>query len=198
MARPRQFDRDQVLLQAIKVFCEKGFAAASTDELMQAMGLSRQSMYNTFGDKRQLYLEAMRAYQAHSIDDLVVRLNGEGTALQALENTLLSFASRAEREGTAGCMAVNAICEFGLEDAELNRLNEHAGQVLWTAFETTLRRAVEQRALAADTDIAGACGFLMATLTGMKVSAKGGMGAQALRAIARFAVNGLKMPAEAV
>ncbi|NWE37322.1 TetR/AcrR family transcriptional regulator, partial [Pseudomonas gingeri] len=49
MARPRAFDRDQVLREAIRVFCDKGFAAASTEELMQAMGLSRQSMYNTFG-----------------------------------------------------------------------------------------------------------------------------------------------------
>ena len=45
MARPRAFDRDQVLQHAIRVFCDKGFAAASTEELMQAMGLSRQSMY---------------------------------------------------------------------------------------------------------------------------------------------------------
>ena len=56
MPRPKEFDRDEALQAAIGVFCEKGYAAASTDELMRAMKISRQSMYDTFGDKRQLYL----------------------------------------------------------------------------------------------------------------------------------------------
>ncbi|WP_397448588.1 TetR/AcrR family transcriptional regulator [Pseudomonas sp. NA-150] len=191
MARPRQFDRDQALLQAIKVFCDKGFAAASTEELMNAMGLSRQSMYNAFGDKRQLYLHAMQQYQANSVSDLIWRLSKDATPLESLRNTLLSFASRAEREGTAGCMGVNAVCEFGLSDDEVNQLTDSSARTLRSALERTLRDAVEQQQIAAHTDIPGACIFLLSTLSGMKVSAKAGASVEQLQAIAGFAIQGL-------
>lgn len=191
MARPRQFDRDQALLQAIRVFCDKGYAAATTEALMAAMNLSRQSMYNAFGDKRQLYIEAMGQYQANSISDLIWRLSKDATPLESLLNTLLSFASRAEREGTAGCMGVNAICEFGVDDPQLNEMNESAGRTLRAAFERTLKQAVDERQIPADTHIAGACDFLMSTLNGMKVSAKGGASIQQLTAIARFSLQAL-------
>jgi len=71
MARPKEFDRDEALQKAIGVFCDKGYAAASTDELMRAMKISRQSMYDTFGDKRRLYLEAYRRYIAESINEQI-------------------------------------------------------------------------------------------------------------------------------
>ncbi|WP_155737462.1 TetR/AcrR family transcriptional regulator, partial [Agrobacterium tumefaciens] len=63
MARPREFDRDAALEKALRVFWSKGFAATSTDDLREAMGIGRQSLYGAFGDKRKLYLEALDAYQ---------------------------------------------------------------------------------------------------------------------------------------
>lgn len=195
MARPRAFDRDQVLREAIRVFCDKGFAAASTQELMQAMGLSRQSMYNTFGDKRQLYLLAMAEYQRTGVDDLIERLSQGPTPLQALHDTLQSFATRALREGTAGCMGVNAICEFGQEDVEVNHLTAHSAGRLHYAFEQTLEQAQQQGELAATTDLSGACDFLMATLSGMKIASKGGATVEQLERIAGFALRALSAKA---
>jgi len=192
MARPRAFDRDQVLQQAIRVFCDKGYAAASTEELMHAMGLSRQSMYNTFGDKRQLYLLAMAEYQRSSIDDLIERLNQGPTPLQAIQDTLNSFATRAARQGTAGCMGVNAVCEFGQEDVQVNQLSQQSAIRLRDAFEQNLRQALEQGELDANIDLGEACDFLMATLTGMKVSSKAGATVEQLESIAVFALRALR------
>src|SRR6202030_156629 len=63
MARPREFDREEALECATGVFWAKGYASTSTDELLAAMGIGRQSLYNTFQDKRALYLEALERYQ---------------------------------------------------------------------------------------------------------------------------------------
>lgn len=192
MARPRAFDHDQVLQQAIRVFCDKGFAAASTEQLMQAMGLSRQSMYNTFGDKRQLYLLAMDVYQRQAVDDLVDRLSQGPSALEALHSTLRAFATRPLREGTAGCMGVNAICEFGLADDEVNQITERSTHRLCEAFGQNLSRAIASHELPAETDVPGACDFLMATLSGMKVASKGGATVEQVERIALFAIRGLR------
>src|SRR6266404_1613927 len=96
MARPKEFDRDEALQKAIGVFCEKGYAAASTDELMRAMKISRQSMYDTFGDKRQLYLEAFRRYVADSVNEQIGYLEKSSSPLAGIEKMLLAFAKRTE------------------------------------------------------------------------------------------------------
>src|SRR6202521_6037369 len=104
MARTKEFDRDEALQKAIGVFCDKGYAAAPTDELMRAMKISRQSMYDTFGHKRQLYLEAFRRYVADSIDEQIGHLEKSSSPLAGIEKMLLAFATRAEREGSVGWM----------------------------------------------------------------------------------------------
>ena len=62
MARPREFDADTTLDGAIGVFRERGFEGASAEMLVKAMGIGRQSLYDTFGDKWQLYRSAVRRY----------------------------------------------------------------------------------------------------------------------------------------
>jgi TetR/AcrR family transcriptional repressor of nem operon len=67
MARPREFDREEALERATGVFWAKGYASTSTDDLLTAMGIGRQSLYNAFQDKRALYLEALIQMTMQSI-----------------------------------------------------------------------------------------------------------------------------------
>ena len=67
MARHKEFDLDTALTAAIHVFSQHGYEGTSTDDLLMAMKISRQSMYDTFGDKRRLYLEALERYNANSV-----------------------------------------------------------------------------------------------------------------------------------
>ena len=192
MPRPKEFDRDEALQAAIGVFCEKGYAAASTDELMRAMSISRQSMYDTFGDKRQLYLEAFRRYVADSIDEQIGYLEKSSSPLAGIEKMLLAFAARTERDGIVGCMGVNAICEFGRSDPEVTSLGDTEGTRLTAALERALRQAKTKKEIGKTLKESAAAQFLQATLSGMKVAAKAGADSQTLKSIARFALRGLK------
>jgi TetR/AcrR family transcriptional regulator, transcriptional repressor for nem operon len=192
MPRPKEFDRDEALQAAIGVFCEKGYAAASTDELMRAMKISRQSMYDTFGDKRQLYLEAFRRYVADSIDEQIGYLEKSSSPLTGIEKMLLAFAARTERDGIVGCMGVNAICEFGRSDPEVTSLGNTESTRLTAALEQALRQAKRKREISNTLKESGAAQFLQATLSGMKVAAKAGADSQTLKSIARFALRGLR------
>src|SRR6266481_8972767 len=188
MARPKEFDRDEALQKAIGVFCEKGYAAASTDELMRAMKISRQSMYDTFGDKRQLYLEAFRRYVADSINEQIGYLE-TSSPLAGIEKMLVAFATRTERDGIVGCMGVNAICEFGRSDPEVTSLGNTESTRLTAALEQALRQAKRKKEISKTLKESAAAQFLRATLSGMKIAAKAGADTRALKSIAHFALS---------
>ncbi len=82
--RPRAFIPSEVLDRVRTVFLEKGFAAASLDELAAASGLNRPSLYAAFGDKEELYIATLRFYGARSVEGLEAVLNGPGTIRQRL------------------------------------------------------------------------------------------------------------------
>jgi len=191
MARPKEFDRDEALQRAIGVFCTKGYAATSTDELMHAMKIGRQSMYDTYGDKRQLYLEAYRRYLADSIDEQISHLKASASPLAGIENMFLAFAARTEREGIIGCMGINAVCEFGLSDPEITALGNAEGARLITALEEALGQAKAKHEISKMVKEPTAALFLITTLSGIKVAAKAGTDRHALTSIAHFALRSL-------
>lgn len=77
--RPRSFDTAEVLDRVRVVFMDKGFAGASLDELAEAAGLNRPSLYAAFGDKEQLYIHTLRFYGDKSLVGLRAILGGKGT-----------------------------------------------------------------------------------------------------------------------
>ena len=76
--RPRGFEPDEVLQRVRAVFLEKGFAGASLDELAEAAGLNRPSLYAAFGDKEQLYIHTLRHYGQHGVAGIEAVFAGKG------------------------------------------------------------------------------------------------------------------------
>lgn len=192
MARHKEFDRDTALKAAITVFTEHGYEGTSTDALLSAMKISRQSMYDTFGDKRSLYLAALDRYNSDSVSALVADLQRDATPLKALEETLIAFASRPETEAGRGCLGVSAVCEFGRTDSEVSALTDKASRRLSSAIRTILEKSQGRGEVGTDVDPTEAVQFLGSTLSGMKVSARNGASPETLRGIARLAIRSLR------
>jgi AcrR family transcriptional regulator len=191
MARPREFDREEVLAEAIKVFADHGFGGTSTDALLKAMGISRQSMYDTFGDKRRLYLEALQRYSAGSVSEIIRSLNTGASPLKGLEAALVAFASRPKAEAALGCMGVSSTCEFGRSDPEVAVANDVSGRTLQAALERVIAEGKASGEVGSNVDVRTAAQFIGVTLSGMKVAARGGVSAGTLRDIARMAIRSL-------
>src|SRR5882724_11450078 len=102
MARPKEFDREEALRRAIPVFWEKGFAGTSTDDLVGAMGIGRQSLYDTFGNTRRLFLAALRTYNTGGISALLRKLRAGPTALAAIGLILVDVAEVHEKARSLG------------------------------------------------------------------------------------------------
>ncbi len=125
--RKRQFDRQEVVERAAKLFWEQGYEATGMTELVEHLGIGRQSLYNTFGDKRSLYLETLHFYF-----DGRVRLAREiferpGPRLERLGELLLAIVEADTACGHPGCLLGNTVAEFGARDSEIE---ETLGQFL--------------------------------------------------------------------
>lgn len=189
MARPPEFDRDEAIASAIKVFARHGYEAASTSDLLEGMGIGRQSLYGAFGDKRRLFLEALRRYAADSLAQMRAALAG-GTAAEGIEAALLvGLGSSADIE--TGCLGVGSIIEFSRSDEDVNALNDAASRTVIADFAQRVRDGMASGAFDPDLDAEAAAGMLLALRSGLKVSARGGADEVQLRDIARLGLRAL-------
>src|SRR5690606_511005 len=115
MARTKAFDIDHALDAAIGVFREHGYAGTSADMLTRAMQIGRQSLYDTFGDKWQLYCAAVRRYGERECQAHLRALKHEGKAMDGIRAML----ERVVAEARQPCLGVNSISEFGGSRPEL-------------------------------------------------------------------------------
>ena len=192
MARPKEFDRDSALQKAVEVFCDHGYDGTSTEELLRAMDISRQSLYDTFGDKRQLYLQALQQYVADSVGEQIRALNGSPSSLKGIESALQAFVLNAGSAEAPGCLGIGATCEFGVSDREVTALISTADRALQSSLERRINEGKDAGEISADIDARSAAQFIKATFAGIKVAARGGASAETLRNIARIAVRSLK------
>ncbi|WP_229053339.1 TetR/AcrR family transcriptional regulator [Aeromicrobium sp. Leaf350] len=122
MARPRSFDADTALAAAVDDFWDSGYGATSTDELCRSTGLSRSSLYNAFGSKRDLYLQAILRYaaekQGQRADLLATDLDGRAL-LRVVLTTVLDEQWGDDDRRT--CLMINACVEVGSSDEEVRR-----------------------------------------------------------------------------
>jgi TetR/AcrR family transcriptional regulator, transcriptional repressor for nem operon len=192
MVRPREFDREQALDRAMRVFWAKGYAWTSTDDLLAAMKIGRQSLYNAFGDKRKLYLEALNRYQRASNAGHLERLNGSPSPLGGIEALLVGLIAEDDRARALGCMGVGAIGEFGATDPELVKLRGNAGSTLFKRLAERIREG--QTLGEIDPSINGreAAAFVQMTMQGIQLDARGGGDARGLRTLAKFAISRLQ------
>jgi len=136
MPRVEVFDREEVLEKAKNIFWFKGYNGTSIQDLVDATGLNRSSIYNSFGSKKELYLQTLKKYQG-DISDLFNRANNQER--NAIETIGLIFLYVLEDilEDTAekGCMLINCHTEMGNQDSRLHELLEADQEHLLGMFQ---------------------------------------------------------------
>jgi len=173
MPRSIEFNRDEVLLKAMVLFNEKGFAACSVQNLLDAMGLNRGSMYATFGDKRALYLEALNLYEQLFLAELEkFLLSGDSPIRQIHTFFDIAFLGLVEEQMRAGCLFVNTIAEMTDIDQELVKTAGLKLGRLEKAFEKVLISAQEKGELNKEKDPVAISRFLGSTMKGLRITCK--------------------------
>ena len=168
----KQFDPDEALDAAMTVFRARGFEAAGMTELLAAMGIGRKSLYDTFGNKRELFLAAVRRYAAREANALEARLSAPGSPLANVKAALEGVATAHGCAGALGCGVGNSVADFTDADPEaaavLERLVE-ANRERWAA---ALRRARDAGELPPDADPDDVARTLQCLTQGMALLAR--------------------------
>lgn len=111
MPRPRNFDEAEVLEGALALFREQGYEGTSVPQISERLGISRQSLYNTFGDKRGLYLRALERSGKEEVDTKLALLEADGSPLENVRTVIRGFAAKAAQCPSRGCLTVTAMVE---------------------------------------------------------------------------------------
>jgi TetR/AcrR family transcriptional repressor of nem operon len=188
MARPKEFDREQALDAVIGVFREHGFEGTSTEVLVRAAGIGRQSLYDTFGDKWQLYCSSLRRYIAAETHAHAAALQSGARAIDGI----IAMLDRVVADADRACLGVNSICEFGRTRKELKEIHDAAGRTLRAAIAGRIREAQAEGDAARNLDPDEGAEFLIASIAGIRIAARGGARAGQLRALARLALRALR------
>jgi TetR/AcrR family transcriptional repressor of nem operon len=173
MARPREFDVETALESAMQVFWSKGYEAASLDDLCDATGLSRSSLYAAFGDKRNLLLESLSHYVDNGSERIGKTLARKIPFRAALSDLLNAFIDGiVAGPGRRGCFIGNCAAEVARNDraaiahvrTALARNEEY--------FRTALSAAKARGELKVNADVTGLARFLTASIQGMRLVGK--------------------------
>jgi TetR/AcrR family transcriptional regulator, transcriptional repressor for nem operon len=174
MGRIPTFDREAALSAALQTFWERGYGASSVQLLLDAMELNRGSLYNSFGDKEQLFREALDLYFERITKVVVQLLEASPDPVQGIvavfELTLVQLPVHLQRRG---CLLVNTAAELSETDPTLARHAFSLLQRVRAGFVTALQRARQTgqwRDRSADAEVAA--DVLFNFLTGLRVTAR--------------------------
>jgi TetR/AcrR family transcriptional repressor of nem operon len=172
VGRLKEFEPDEALDAAMRLFWRRGYEATSMTDLVTETGVARASLYATFGSKHDLYLLALQRYVQQRDPALVERLAGPGPALPAIKAVLDDFAADAKR----GCFVVSAAVEQLPADPAAALSVETSWETLEVALTSALIRARGSGELVAAADPRRLARFILVVLQGMRVVGKGRTG----------------------
>lgn len=173
MARPREFNVDTVLESAMQVFWAKGYESTSLDDLCEATGLGRSSLYAAFGDKRALLLRSLDRYEERGIARIVAALSQPPNIRKAVAAFLRDLIDQiVAGPGRRGCFIGNCAAELTCGDRMAATRVRRSLERIEATFRDALVRARGRGEIAATSDVDALARFLVAGIQGLRLVGK--------------------------
>ena len=184
MNRARAFDPDTALGQVVELFSAKGYSETSMEDIVRATGVSRYGLYGTFGNKRELFEQALEQYAEGMGKRSFLRLLEPGASLDHIRRI---FEERVEdmccTEESRGCMFIHTAMELAPQDDELRGVLQRFMKRMSKAFAIGLDSAKGRGEVAEDIDVDAAGELLTSTMFGLAVLGRTGFPRKTLDAI---------------
>jgi TetR/AcrR family transcriptional regulator, transcriptional repressor for nem operon len=188
MARPKEFDPEHALDKAMHLFWRLGYDNTSLEDLLREMGIARQSLYDTFGDKRSLYLEALAHYRDQTNGQMQKMLTEIPAVRDGFAKLLYGLAAETREQHERGCLLLSANLQRDTKDVVMRDFLRDNQARVEEIFKQALKRAQKQRELSKSEDPAALARFFVATIQGMRALARLKSDRKALEQIAHIAL----------
>ncbi|KIO53323.1 TetR/AcrR family transcriptional regulator [Flavobacterium hibernum] len=175
MARTKEFKEDQVLDKAIEIFWHKGYNGTSAQDLVMHLGLSRSSLYDTFGDKQKLFAQSLRRYQKNAQDQIIELFDKS----ENIKETLHDIFKQAVVESlddriTKGCFMVNSSIELAMHDEEIAKIVKSNSQKMEEVFTNAVQKGQDLDQISKSNEAKVLARFIFNNYSGIRVLARTG------------------------
>ncbi|HTH83136.1 MAG TPA: TetR/AcrR family transcriptional regulator [Mucilaginibacter sp.] len=173
MARTKDFDEDDVLKKAVDLFWLKGYNATSMQDLVDGLGISRSSLYDTYGDKHTLFIKALESYQNANTGQMCKIVSSGKPAKQTMRVLLEMIVNELLCDTNhKGCFMVNAEVEVAPHDEKVNQIICANDQQVEDAFYLVIKKGQENGEIKNPQDARALARFTFNTVKGIRVTAK--------------------------
>ena len=182
--RPRSFDRQAALETAMKTFWAHGYETTSISDLSRAMGINAPAIYSAFGDKKQLFLEAMRLYRGdpqRQAETIAESANAREAAAMVLANAIRTFTGK---DTPKGCLVGTGLATGSPAAADVRAEGTAMRDTLEALLTSRIERDKNEGVLPPDTDAGTLAALVNCTVQGFSTLARDGASAAKLQAIA--------------
>ena len=189
IARPKAFDREKVQIQALQLFWRKGYTATSIEDLVEALHLSRSSLYDTFGDKRTLFLDALKLYSKGVLSRVEHALKESPSGVDGIRTLLNELtASVGSESGAMGCFMVNSVAELAPYDTDVTEI----AAAYTTTFQRLLTDALKQDTVTRKQTAEQLAAYVFNVIQGMRILIKSGATREQMQAVSAITLNSLQ------
>ena len=200
MVRARAFDPATTLSQVVDLFSSRGYSDTSMEDIVQATGVSRYGIYGTFGNKRELFEQALEQYAESMGKKSFLRLLEPGASLDHIraifQERIDDLCGDEGRKGLdreyKGCLFVHTAMELAPQDEELRGVLQRFMKRISKAFSIGLDSAKGRGEIREDVDVDRSGQLLMSTLFGLAVLGRTGFSREALHGIVEGTLDGLR------
>ena len=172
MGRHFEFNREETLTKAMEVFWQKGYKATSIKDITAHTGLKPGSIYNTFGDKHSLFIEAIEHYGEVVTSNTLKTLSAEGSPSENIKKFFTDLVSRPMDKQCKGCLIINTVVELANHDDESAKVVKKIISKIEDAFYSSLKKAQELGEISNETNIEVLASYYASSTHGLLVTGK--------------------------
>lgn len=192
MARTKEFDKEQVLKKAMDLFWSKGYNATSMQDLVDGLGISRSSMYDTFGDKEALFCEALSSYKKHQSASICDAFSNIPSPLQAIKTIFGGVITQSVNDENKGCFLVNSATELSSNNEKVRDLVCQNTEEVVNTLTLGIKKGQDLGEIKTTTEARQLAYFIYNTMTGIQVGLRAGIDKQTLSDIVAVAISAIK------
>jgi len=175
MARTKEFNEDQALDKAIEIFWHKGYNGTSAQDLVNHLGLSRSSLYDTFGDKQKLFVKSLKRYQKQNHDILIELLENAPNIKTAFTDIFKQAVVESLQDRiTKGCFMVNSSVELAMHDPEIAKIVHDNQKTVEDIFCQAIKKGQEAGQISDKQEARSLARFIFNNYSGIRVLARAG------------------------